>query len=530
MNRKIKYYVVLPLLTVSALVLTVLAAYNFYSIYSFKVYLISPQTKILVSSEFPATILIKGKRMPAEIEVYIDDKMTQTINANTFEYTDLGLIKIANLKIDPLYLPGGVHSMTILLKGGPFIKDSKITKEFIYEKMSPVPGKPDEERIQKMRAFFAEDVSDLIVRLNNARDYYVNSDWRNSDKYREQKEKVKNADVDAAVKEKLLRLVSGIEDKEDVNEIDNITNSLNLELFNKGYPFAGLMFEYRYNNGTTASYFLSYEITEVTTPDPENPSRKVGILKRLDGMNIREQFLGIKLPNSPFSFILDESLELAVKRCTAAASKDNDESVKEIRRMTGHYSLNDSDAKFLSEKIREEIQAAARRESLSALVKNSNAFHEIRHLNDYKDARNIGSRVPDVLKYFFPGVSGESVFNIDSSFTLEKEICETLLKVNPEFSAYLYELVKSAGLRRYVLLSLFERIINPDKEDTSHHWASKLIIYHLAKAFNFADEDLVSLPAAGNEDEWFSLVKRLIELPYGSIEKEASLLLLNNYR
>ncbi len=528
MVRKIKYYVVLPLLIVSALVLTVLVAYNFYNIYSFKVYLISPQTRILVSSEFPATILIKGKRMPTEIEVYIDDKMIQRSNANTFDYTDLGILKIANLKIDPLYLPAGVHSMSIVLKGGMFLKDSRITKEFIYEKMSPVPGKPSEEDVKKMKAFLSDDVSGLTVKLNNARDYYVNSDWKNSDKYVEQKQAVKNADADTAVKRKVLDLFAKIEEKGDLDEINNLTNSLNLELHNKGYPFANLMFEYRYNNGTTASYLLSYEITGEIAPLPESPDRKVYILKRIDKLNITEQFLGIKLPNSPFSFILDESLELAVKRCTAAADKD--ESVKEIKRMTKSYRINDDDAKLLSEKIREEINLFSRKESAAVLVKNSNAFHEIRHLNDYKDAKRIGWSVPDVLKYFYADFGDDNIFNIDSSFTHEKEICETLLKVNPEFSAYLFELAKSNGLRRYILLSLFERIINPDKEDTSHHWASKLIIYLLAKNNGFADRNLVILPVSGNEDAWFTLTKKLIELPYDKIEKDASLLLLNEFR
>lgn len=530
MVKKIKYYVVLPLLIVSALVLSVLVAYNFYNIYSFKVYLISPQTRILVSSEFPATILIKGKRMPTEIEVYIDDKMIQRSNANSFDYTDLGILKIANLKIDPLYLPAGVYSMSIVLKGGMFLKDSRITKEFIYEKMSPVPGKPSEEQVRKMKDFLSEDVSSLTAKLNNARDYYVNSDWRNSDKYVEQKEKVRNADVDTAVRRKVLDLFGKIEDKGDLDEINNITNSLNLELHNDGYPFANLMFEYRYNNGTTASYLLSYEITDEISPLPESPGRNVYILKRIDKLNITEQFLGIKLPNSPFSFILGESLELALKRCTSAASGDRDESVKEIKRMTKSYRINDEDAKLLSEKIREEINAVSRKEPLASLVKNSNAFHEIRHLNDYKDAKRIGWSVPDVLKYFYADIGNDNIFNIDSSFTHEKDICETLLKVNPEFSAYLFELAKSNGLRRYILLSLFERIINPDKEDTSHHWASKLIIYLLAKNNNFTDRNLVILPVSGNEDAWFTLTKKLIELPYDKIERDAALLLLNEYR
>ncbi|MCE1164073.1 MAG: hypothetical protein LWX07_01570 [Bacteroidetes bacterium] len=530
MGKKIKYYFVLPLLIISALVLTVLVAYNFYNIYSFKVYLISPQARILVSTEFPATILIKGKRMPKEIEVYIDDKVTQKINANSFDYTDLGILKIANLKIDPLYLQSGVHSMTIVLKGGVFIKDSRITKEFIYERMSPVPEKPSEEQIKMMKDFFTDDVSSLTARLNNARDYYVNSDWKNSDKYTEQKEKVKNAGVDTAVKEKLFGLIKKIEDKGDVDEIDNATNSLNLELYNKGYPFANLMFEYRYNNGTTASYLLSYEITGSVTPLPENTDRKVYILKRIDNLNITEQFLGIKLPNSPFSFILDESLALALKRCTAAASGDNGESIREIKRMTRSYKIGDDDAKFLSDKIREETGAAARNGKLASLVTNENAFHEIRHLNDYRDAKRIGNSVPEVLKYFYSDFQDQSIFNLDSSFAHEKEICETLLKVNPEFSAYLFELAKSDGLRRYVLLSLFERIINPDKEDTSHHWAAKLIIYLLAKSNNFTDKNLIVLPVNGNEDAWFALTKKLIGLPYDKIERDASFLMLNEYR
>ncbi|MDD5361296.1 MAG: hypothetical protein PHN88_04140 [Ignavibacteria bacterium] len=530
MKKKIKYYVVFPALVVSALVLAGMVAYNFYNIYSFKVYLIAPETKILVSTEFTATILIKGKKMPNEIEVFIDDKLAQLSNANAFEYTDLGLLKVANLKIDPLYLSSGTHTMSVVLKGGMFLKDSKISMDFIYEKMNPKITQPAPEDIIKMKKFFSDDVPSLISRLNNARDYYVNSDWKLSDKYAEQKQTVKNADADAGVKEKFLKLISDIENKSSVDEINNSTNSLNLELYNKGYPFANLMFEYRYNNGSTGSFLLSYEISDTIIPNPENPSSKVYTLKRIDNLNITEQFLGIKLPNSPFSFILSENLELAEKRCAAVLSGDNSASIKEIKRMIGRYAVDDKDAKLLSEKIKEETLNALRKESLANLIKTSNAYHEIRHLNDYKEARVIGNSVPDVLKYFYADKKEESIFNIDSSFTREKDICETLLKVNPEYSAYLFELANSKGLRRYLLLSLFERIINPDKEDTSHHWASKLIIFNLAKMNNFTDKELVSMQVNGNEDAWFALTKRLIELPYEKLDRDAASLLMNEFR
>jgi hypothetical protein len=162
-------------------------------------------------------------------------------------------------------------------------------------------------------------------------------------------------------------------------------------------------------------------------------------------------------------------------------------------------------------------------------VKEANAYHEIRHLEDYKNARNIGRSVPQILKYFY-GDYQSSGFALDSNFTLEKEICETLLKANPEYSAYLYELSNSRGLRRILLLTLFEKIVNPDKEETSHHWAGKLIIYNLAKMNGLETRELLTEQVKGNEQRWYDLTRKLVDMHYEQIERDASHLLMNEFR
>ncbi len=529
MNKFFKYYILFPALIVSTLVLSVIVGYKVYNLNTYKVYLISPDNNILVSTDFPATILIKGRKTPDVVEIYVDDKLTEKKMFEDLNFTDLGELKIASFRIDPLYLSSGKHNFTVLLKGSMFLKDSKISADFIYAKMNNFSYLNEKEKVNAMKTFFAVDVSQLISALNNAREYYINSDWKTSDKYSAQKKKVFDTDIEQSVKTKLSEVISLIEKKSSVDSINNATNSLNLEHYNKGYPITNLMFEYRYKNGNGNSLLLSYEISDSVLLEKENFRSLVHIIKRIDGINVKEQFLGIKLPNSPFAFILDESMNLLTERYLRIFSPDEELAKREISRMTNGYVRKNEDITYLLGSVKEETQKYFNDKSFVDLLRKSNAFHEIRHLNDFKEARRIGKSVPDVLCYFYGDVKNGNFFSLDSSFKLERDICETLLKVNPEFSAYLYELTNSTGLRRLVLLNLFEKLVNPNKEDTSHQWAAKLIMFQLAKLNGLTNRDLISQPLEGNEEEWYTILKKLMGIPLEQLEKDTARLLLLEY-
>ncbi|MEI7485466.1 MAG: hypothetical protein WCK13_12215 [Ignavibacteriota bacterium] len=526
MNKVLKYYVLFPLLIVSAAVLSVIVGYKAYNINSYKVYLVSPDNSILVSTEFPATILIKGRRTPDVVEIYVDDKLTEIKMFNNLNYTDLGELKIANFRIDPLYLSSGKHNFSVLLKGSMFLKDSKISADFIYEKKNNFSYVTEKDKVSLVRKFFAEDVSQLIVTLNDAREYYTNSDWKTSAKYTAQKKKVMDADVEQSVNSKLSDVIAAIENKSSIDSIYNTTNALNVELYNRGYPITNLMFEYRYKNRNSNSLLMSYEISDSVMIEKENLPSIVHVIKRVDGINVKEQFLGIKLPNSPFAFILDESMSLLTERYLRIFNPDEAVAKKEISRMTNGYVKNNEDAVYLLGKVKEETQKYISNRTFVEMLKKSNAYHEIRHLNDYKEARRIGKSVPEVLNYFYGDVKKGNFFSLDSSFKVERDICETLLKVNPEFSAYLYELANSKGLRRLVLLNLFEKLVNADKDETSHQWAAKLILYHLAKLNGYVTKDLISLPLEGNEEEWYTILKKLMDIPIEHLERDSVRLLM----
>jgi hypothetical protein len=252
----------------------------------------------------------------------------------------------------------------------------------------------------------------------------------------------------------------------------------------------------------------------------------VHIIKRIDEINVREQFLGIKLPNSPFAFLLEERMNLQAERYLRLFDQDSKIAKTEISRMTNGYVKKEADADYLLAKVKEESQKYINNKTFVEMLKKSNAFHEIRHLNDYKEARRIGNSVPDVLNYFYGNLKSGNFFSLDSTFKVERDICEILLKVNPEFSAYLYELANSTGLRRLVLLNLFEKLVNADKDETSHQWAAKLIIYNLAKLNGFVNKDLISLPLEGNEEEWYGILKKLMDIPSEQLEKDSARLLM----
>lgn len=526
MNKVIKYYVLFPLLVVSAAVLSVIVGYKIYNLNTYKVYLISPDNSILVSTDFPATILIKGRKTPDIVEIYVDDKLAEKKMFKDVAYTDLGELKIANFRIDPLYLSSGKHNFTVLLTGSMFLKESRISADFIYEKKNNTSYVNEKEKVIAMRRFFAEDVSQLIAALNNAREYYINSDWKTSEKYTSQKKKVNDADVEETIKSKVMKVITSVENKNSIDSIYNAANSLNLELFNKGYPITNLMFEYRYKNGNNNSLLMSYEISDSVMIEKENLHSIVHVIKRIDGLNVTEQFLGIKLPNSPFAFILEESMNLQAERYLRIFNPDEATAKKEISRMTNGFVKKDEDKKYLADKVKEESQKYILNKEFNEMLKKSNAMHEIRHLNDFKEARRIGKSVPEVLNYFYGNLQNGDFFTLDSSFKNERDICEILLKVNPEFSAYLYELANSTGIRRLVLLNLFEKLVNADKDDTSHQWAAKLILYHLAKLNGFVNKDLISLPLEGNEEEWYTILKKLIDLPAEQLERDSASLLM----
>jgi hypothetical protein len=526
MNKVFKYYILFPTLIVTALVLSVFVGYKVYNLNTYKVYLISPDNNILVSTDFPATILIKGKKSPDMVEIYVDDKLTEKKMFKDLNYTDLGELKIANFRIDPLYLSSGRHNFTVVLKGSMFLKESKISADFLYEKMNNFSFVTDKEKVIAMKNFFAKDVSELIIALNNAREYYINSDWKTSEKYTAQKKKVFETEIDQSIKTKLSNVITAIENKNSIDSINNSANSLNLELYNKGYPITNLMFESRYKNGNTNSLLLSYEISDSVLLEKENRRSLVHIIKRIDGINVKEQFLGIKLTNSPFAFILGESINLLTERYLRIFSADEKIAKGEITRMSNGFIKKDEDAAFLFGKVKEETQKYINNKTFFELVKKSNAFHEIRHLNDFKEAGRIGKSVPEVLNYFYGDLKNENFFSLDNSFKVEREICETLLKVNPEFSAYLFELTNSAGLRRLILLNLFEKLVNSDKDATSHQWAAKLIIFQLAKLNGFTTRDLISQPLEGNEEEWYAILKKLMDIPLEQLERDTARLLL----
>ena len=526
MNKMIKYYVLFPILIVSASVLSVIVGYKLYNLNSYKVYLITPDSSILVSTEFTATILIKGSKTPDVVEIYVNDKLTERKMFKDLNYADLGELKIANFRIDPLYLSSGKHNFTVLLTGSMFLKESRISADFVYEKMNNISYLSEKDKVSTMKDFFAKDVSQLVITLNNAREYYINTDWKTSEKYVSQKKKVNDANVDEVIKSKVMKVITAIENKNSVDSIYNETNSLNLELYNKGFPLTNLMFEYRYKNGNTNSLLMSYEISDSVLIEKENLRSLVHVIKRIDEINVREQFLGIKLPNSPFAFLLEERMNLQAERYLRLFDQDSKIAKTEISRMTNGYVKKEADADYLLAKVKEESQKYINNKTFVEMLKKSNAFHEIRHLNDYKEARRIGNSVPEVLNYFYGNLKNGNFFSLDSTFKVERDICEILLKVNPEFSAYLYELANSTGLRRLVLLNLFEKLVNPDKDETSHQWAAKLIIYNLAKLNGFVNKDLISLPLEGNEEEWYGILKKLMDIPSEQLEKDSARLLM----
>lgn len=518
-----KYLITTIILSLTALILLFLVVRNFYSISAFRVNLIYPENRILVSTEFTASIMITGSTDPGLILIKIDDVTIQSEEFENTGYTRVGDFKLLNIKINPESLSEGIHTLEIILKGGMLAKESSVSSEFVFEKVIPPSVKTNADSIKTMEEYFSGEVTDLIIKLNNARYYYTSSDWRQSDGYTSIREKVTEGKININIKEKLIRLITKIEESSPLNDITNAANSLNIELFNSGYPLMTLMFEYRYLNGDTRSLLLVYKIIDSVVFEYNGRRETAYELERLDRILQKEQFLGVNFPNSPFPIVLYDNTKELAEKYEKIFSPSTEESLTGIIKLFGKIIKDRNQIEKTALLIKQELsEAGFKKEDIYKLTRKANAVHEIRHLLDYKTSTRIGKSVPIALDYFYGEITGGSNFSRDTGFTTEKNIATTLMKINPEFSAYLFELAYSEGIRRIQLLNLLEKIINRKKEDTPHHWAAKFILYLLAERNGFADNNLINKSIEGNEKDWLELTMKLIELPLEKLAEESS--------
>lgn len=511
-NKKIKY-TLWGVLSLSALIIVFFIARNIYSLNAYKIYLLSPEKNSVVSSEFTATLLIAGKKTPEFLRVYLDNEIVEAKTFDSLNVCEVEDLKLINIKIDPVYLNNGIHRAEFEIKGNWFAKDSRVGLDFGLEKLPSKQSSPSRTEIKRMQNFFSGEVTDYIVKLNNARYYYIPSEWKKSGNYLSARKKVLDADINDKIKTKLSVLMDSIESSADMVNIYNAANSLNLALYTEGYPLHALMFEYRYENGEVKSLLLPYASQGKIKYNKYGINEYAFLITRLDSLKQKEQFLGLKMPNSPFAYVVTDIADEVAVRYGSFFSKNNEDALYALKKLSG-FSIKDDKvySKFLSVILAEARDAGWSEKNTKDFVYLSNSFHEIKHLYDYKNAIRISRSVPLVLNYFYGRIKeGNSPFR-DSSFSIERSIAETLLRINPEFSAYLFELKETDGMRKVNLLSLFEKVINQAKLDTPHHWAGKLIIYLLAKKNGLADEDLLLQPADTNIEKWNDIIIKLMDL------------------
>ncbi|TRZ51477.1 hypothetical protein D4R99_04340 [bacterium] len=516
---KTKYYTTVALIIISIVTLGFLVYRNFYSLTTYRVYLLSPDNRALIATDFTASVMITGSRSPGYIDIFIDGNQTQSLDFDSLRYTELGSFRLANLGIKTEKLNEGKHSLEIILRAGILNKERRVASEFSYERINPFPNTVSETESKKMEKYFGGEVTELIIKLNDARYYYTNSDWRKSESYLKVKNKVIESDVNPLIKEKLKRLIEEIEKKSEVIDVDNTANSLNLALHNSGYSVLTLMFEYRYLNGESRSLLLSYKSIDTLRINSGGVYEKAFELLRLDSIKQREQFLGIKLANSPFAVVLNDNTRKLSDEYSRIILGSDPEARKELNSQLNYYTQNIDTLNLLINLITRE---AGNKPDVFSIVRNSNAVHEVKHLWDYKHATPIGKSVKKVLDYFYGEITDDNSLVRDSALARERNIAGTLMRINPEYSAFLFELANAGGMRRLTLLTLFEKIKNKNKEDTPHHWAAKLILYNLAARHGIPAEGLLNNRAQGNEDKWFDLTLKLLRLEPDEIGKDAA--------
>ncbi|HPS64200.1 MAG TPA: hypothetical protein PK447_01345, partial [Ignavibacteria bacterium] len=138
------------------------------------------------------------------------------------------------------------------------------------------------------------------------------------------------------------------------------------------------------------------------------------------------------------------------------------------------------------------------------------AIHESRHALDFRLGNRLSKSVVELLSHIYnkPPVENksENLQNIKTAF-------ETLLQINPEFSALLYTLAKNEGNRKYSLLKLFDYISDSYYDRSPYIWAAKLIFARLdEQSGNSFHQNIIYEPFTPNKKEWSQVFMNLMRL------------------
>ena len=473
----------------------------------FQISIISPQDSTSVFSDFTLSMFITPSEVH-EADIYIDGSLYKIYGEEDIKSIDISGSKLWSIPVKMDTFPSGGHSIQIYLKGGVFTKNNNKRIFLNCYKIHPDPVKPTEAEYNAVQSFLADKIQNLFIKLNNVR--YAKENWQRSTEYTLTKKEVYEANVPGNIRERTFNIVSAIEDGKSYERLSSAVNELNYELQEQGYPFIAVLIDNTNESKYRTTLLLTYKISEVYPVKADSQTVNTFLMKRMDRLDVQELFNGAVQENSPYAYVLEDQATINAKDISGFLTDDNSIAIKSVTKKT-NGNMTKEEVSEIIKGIKSEIRSyPSKNDAAFDISVRDIAIHESRHALDYRLGNKLSKSVVDLLSHIYNKPPSE---NKSDDIQTIKTAFETLLRINPEFSALLYTLAKNEGNRKYSLLKLFDYISDSYYDNTPYSWAAKLIFARLAEqAGNSFHGNIVYEPFAPNKKEWSSVFMSLMRL------------------
>lgn len=495
-------------------VLIILTAFSVYIFISkdFNVTIIYPPEGILVSTNFPAFIIVSPFDEFKKVDIKINGRLKDRI-----AYEDLRILRIGNNAF--INLPVTVEGERSGNKEAELIFDRKflspkyrLLTSVKYFEFPDVTESPDETEIARVEDFFANRIQELIIKLNTTR--INNPDWKNDADYLKAKESAGGNNIPEDIKKAFFDLVGTFESDSGRIAKANASNYLNYILLKRGYPVLTVLLENEFEQGLKRTVIFTYKIIEKGAVNSGGISEKVYLLERLDKLEGKELFSGIITEHSPECLIINEVVKRNSEELSVLISGDKSEAGVLARKYTHYFIKEDAEVgRIINAIVRESEEFAERKrdrvENIAyEITKLSTATHEAKHLADYRSGFPFAKCITEIIPYFF----GNDILT-ESKTDIKRliKVYDVFSRINPEYSAYLFSLAYADGGRKYQLLKLLDFILNEYYKDNQYQWAAKLIYFRLGAKTGYDAKKILTEEVQGNEKEWTEIFRKAAE-------------------
>lgn len=475
----------------------------------FNVNIIYPPEGILVSTNFPAFIIVSPFDKFKEVEIRVNGRLKDRI-----AYEDMRILRIGNNAFInlPVTIEGersGKKDIDITFNRKFLSPKYRLLTSVQYFEFPDVTETPDETEVARVEDFFANRIQDLIVQLNTTR--ISNPDWKNDAGYLKAKESAGVNNIPEDIKKAFFDLVGKFESDTTRIAKANASNYLNYILIKHGYPVLTVLLENEFEQGIKRTVIFTYKIIEKSIVKSGGILEKVYLLERLDKLQGKELFSGIITEHSPVCLIINEVVKRNSEELGIFLSGGKGDAGVLTRKYTHYFIKDETEIGRITSAIVKEAEEFSERKSGSAgnaayeITKLSTSTHEAKHLADYRTGFPFAKCITEILPYFF---GNEILTESNTDIKRLIKVYDVFSRINPEYSAYLFSLAYADGGRKYQLLKLLDFILNDYYEDNQYQWAAKLIYYRLGAKTGIDAKKILTEAVEGNEKEWVEIFKR----------------------